>query len=399
MKFLVVGVGAQGSTIATQLVKNPDVSEVRLADISLERAKQFANSLKSGKVSMHRVDAGNVDEILKVAKGVDVVINATLPRFNLNIMNVALKSRSHYIDLATNVPVYESIMKELALSDKFKRVGLTAVINQGGPFVMNVLVRYAADRLDQVDEISLRFGWQSELIALEKTEEVVPTWAPFWCPEIALLEWVNEPLIYKNGKLEKVPPFSGIEEYNFPDLGAVTVCWVEYEPVVTLPRFIGKGVRYVDCKIPPDIMAGALIKMGFASDKPINVKGVKVAPRDVLLALTPPAVKVVEEMEAREIPSRPACFLTEVSGEKAGEKIFYTLYLTLNMREIYKKFGKMNAFIGVPVEVTATMLARGEVKAKGVIPPEGLEPEPFLAKLAAKGITFKEKVTKEMRVI
>lgn len=398
MKFLVVGVGAQGSTIATQLVKNPDVSEVRLADISLERAKQFANSLKSGKVSMHRVDAGNVDEILKVAKGVDVVVNATLPRFNLNIMNVALKSRSHYIDLATNVPVYESIMKELALSDKFKRIGLTAVINQGGPFVMNVLVRYAADRLDQVDEISLRFGWQSELIALEKTEEVVPTWAPFWCPEIALLEWVNEPLIYKNGKFEKVPPFSGMEEYNFPDLGAVTVCWVEYEPVVTLPRFIGKGVRYVDCKIPPDIMAGALIKMGFASDKLINVKGVKVAPRDVLLALTPPAVKVVEEMEAREIPSRPACFLTEVSGEKAGEKICYTLYLTLNMREIYEKFGKMNAFIGVPVEVTATMLARGEVKAKGVIPPEGLEPEPFLAKLAAKGITFKEKVTKEIRV-
>jgi saccharopine dehydrogenase-like NADP-dependent oxidoreductase len=45
--------------------------------------------------------------------------------------------------------------------------------------------------------------------------------------------------------------------------------------------------------------------------------------------------------------------------------------------------------------ITAAMLAKGEIKIKGVIPPEGLEPEPFLAKLANVGISFHETITRE----
>jgi len=44
------------------------------------------------------------------------------------------------------------------------------------------------------------------------------------------------------------------------------------------------------------------------------------------------------------------------------------------------------------------MLAKGEIRAKGVIPPEGLEPESFLAKLAEKGWVFQERITREIRL-
>jgi saccharopine dehydrogenase-like NADP-dependent oxidoreductase len=37
-----------------------------------------------------------------------------------------------------------------------------------------------------------------------------------------------------------------------------------------------------------------------------------------------------------------------------------------------------------------------KIKVKGVIPPEGLEPKPFLAELAKAGTTFKETVTSEI---
>jgi saccharopine dehydrogenase-like NADP-dependent oxidoreductase len=43
------------------------------------------------------------------------------------------------------------------------------------------------------------------------------------------------------------------------------------------------------------------------------------------------------------------------------------------------------------------MLAKGEIKTKGVVPPEGLEPEPFLAKLAEEGWIFQERITREIR--
>ena len=158
-------------------------------------------------------------------------------------------------------------------------------------------------------------------------------------------------------------------------------------------------MKYVDCKISPDRMAGSLIKMGLASDKPIEVKGVKVAPRDVLLALVPPPSEIdrAEKLEESEMDVL-GCLLAEVKGKKEDEKTTYTLYRTYTFRETLEKFGSGWAEVAVPVVITAVMLVNGEVKIKGVIPPEGLEPEPFLAKLAERGLSFQERVAKEIRV-
>jgi saccharopine dehydrogenase-like NADP-dependent oxidoreductase len=42
-------------------------------------------------------------------------------------------------------------------------------------------------------------------------------------------------------------------------------------------------------------------------------------------------------------------------------------------------------------------IEKGEIKTKGVMPPEGLEPEPFIAKLAEKGLVFQERATRKIR--
>lgn len=395
MKISVIGAGVQGSGCAFVAANTAEVSEVVSADINLKMAKQAAEKSKSDMASAERVDAGNVDDLLRVIKGSDTVINAILPRFNLNIMNAALKSGANYVDLASDVPAKVWVTKQLALDGKFKDAGLTAVVFTGGPFTTNAAVRYVSDRLDRVEEIRLKLGgtWGEK-------EEFIPTWSPGWCPEIALTEWLY-PQVYENGKWKDVPQFSGVETYAFPEpVGPVTLCHVDYEPVQTLPRFIGKGVKYVEMKQLPDRMAGSFIKMGFASDKPIDVKGVKVAPRDVLLALTPPAVETRAKMEKKRLRSGEravGCSLAEVKGEKNGQKIIHLVYRIFNAKEDLEKFGTTAGGVAVPAVTTAVMLAKGEVKTKGVIPPEGLEPEPFLAKLAKKGFTFKETITKEVR--
>lgn len=393
MKICIIGAGVQGSTIAFFLTKDPDVSQIVCSDVSLERAQRLAKKLGSDKISIKKVDAANVDELLKVTKGADVVINATLPKYNLKIMDAALKSEAHYVDFAADAPVKISVLRELELSPKWKDAGLTAVINQAGPFVMDVLVRYAADRLDKVDSIRLRFGWK----IIPERKDVVPVWEPRWSPEVALEEWAPEPIIYENGKYKEVPRFSGIEEYTFPDpVGPIVLSFIEYEPVFTLPRFIGKGVKYVDCKITLDFLVATLIKMGFADDKPVEVKGGKVVPKDVLLAMVPPPVETKDKVETGEVDFL-GCYLAEVNGEMADEKITYTMYRSLRGSEVYRKFGAVWSDVAIPAVVTATMLARGEIKIKGVIPPEGLEPKSFLARLAENGVTFQERVTREIR--
>ena len=397
MKISVIGAGAQGSATALILSKTPEVSEIVAADINLNVARQVVEKTKRDIVSAERVDAGSLEDLLRVVKGSDTIVNAT-PRFNLNLMEAALKSGANYVDLASDVDVTcckDAVTEQLALNDKFKDVELTAVVYQGGPFTTNVAVRYAADKLDRVDEIRLRLGWTGR-----ERDEFIPTWSPPWSPEWALGEWILPPTIYENGKWKEVPTFSGVENYPFPEpVGPATVCYIDYEPVYTLPRFIN-DVKYVDYKIGPDRMAGSLIKMGLANNKPIEVKGVKVAPRDVLLALTPPASETSAKMEQQLLRSEEefyGCSLAEVKGEKAGERITHTVYRISSFRENYKKWGTAWAGVAVPAALTATMLAKGEIRAKGVIPPEGLEPEPFLAKLAEKGWIFQERITKEIR--
>jgi len=396
MKICVIGAGVQGSTIALFLTRNPEVSQIVCADVSLDRAKRLKAKLKSDKVSSARVDAANIDELLRVTKGVDVVVNATVPRYNLKIMDAALKNRAHYVDLAADAPVKVSVLKELELSPKWKDAGLSAVINQGGPFVMSVLVRHAADRLDKVESIRLRFGWKH----LTKKDEpaLAWQWAPRWSPEVALEEWAPDPMIFEDGEFKKVPRFSGVEEYKFPDpVGPIVLSFIEYEPVFTLPRFIGKGVRYVDCKITLDFPVATLIELGFAEDKPIELKGgVKVVPKDVLLAMVPPPVETRDKVETGELDAI-GCYLAEISGEAKGEKTTYTMYRIDRGSDIVKRYGAAWSDVAIPASITATMLAKGEIKTKGVFPPEGLEPKPFLAKLAEKGVTFQERVTREIR--
>lgn len=395
MKILIVGSGAQGSVIDTELVKNPKVSEVRLADIDFGKVKWLAGRLKSEKVSSQRVNANNPEDLLRAAKDVDVVVNSTLPTFNLKIMDAALRSGAHYQDLACGPESVDvAIPKQLKLSGKWEDAGLTALINTGlSPGITNVLAAYAADRLDRVDEIRIRFG--------DKTLKESKEYISMWCPEV---DWaLEEPVVFENGKFRKVPLFSGEEVYTFPDpVGPQTVFWYEHEEVVTLAHFIGKGLRYVDLKGPIDPVEKTIYQLGLLSDKPIDVKGVKAAPRDVFLKLIPPTPSM-EEVESKfkaGMFGEDVWFsVVDVKGEKAGEKLNYILYNEgLSLREIQERLPGANPVsyvTGVPAAILAGMLGKGEIKTRGVIAPEFLEPEVrerFLAELAEKGIKIRERV-------
>jgi len=391
MKILIVGVGAQGSVIATEIVKSPEVYEVRLADIDLKKAERLAERLKSEKVCSYRVDANKVDDITRAAKEVNVIVNATTwnARFNLNIMKAALKNGSHYQDLASYPP------QQLELSDRWKEAGLTALIDTGvSPGVTNVLAAQAADKLDRVEEIRVRI-WS----AVESEEPV-----SLWSPETAWGDMAEEPIVYENGQYTEVPPFSGKEVYTFPDpVGPQTVYWHSHEEPETLPRFIGKGVRYADFKMggPGFPIAKAIVEFGLLSSKSINVKGVEVAPRDVFLALVPPtpSMEKMEKMIKAGMIIKRGCYAVDVKGQKEDARMRYVLYsFPPDLQELMKRMPGANptAYVtSVPASTFTIMLAKGEIETKGVIPPEGLEPKvrnAFLAELAKKGITVHEKV-------
>ncbi|RLI44573.1 hypothetical protein DRO69_07065 [Candidatus Bathyarchaeota archaeon] len=398
MKICVIGAGAQGSVIAKILADDPEIDKVILADINTQLLQHVAKKIDSNKLTTERVDAGNSDDLAKVLKDADVAINATLTDYNLPIFHSALKNGANYIDFAEDWPLREKFLQQLKTSDEWKKAGLTAVKHQGiTPGVTNVLARYAADQLDKVEEIHIRTGWRFP----SEEEKIIPTWSPGWSVETAILEWTAKPIVYENGEYKTYPPFSGFETHMFPEpMGAHTVCWVEHEEIVTLPNFIGKGLKYVDIKMGPDIIAGILINIGLAGTEPIEVKGAKVKPLDVLLKLAKPAIEEIEERnktfenQAAELHS---CLAVQVIGEKDGKKVEEYVYLKISesdVREWLRRYGTTNGWVPIPAAATAKMLATGEIQTKGVIAPECLEPEPFLRKLDEMGMGTFRRITK-----
>jgi len=396
MKAVVVGTGAIGIVIASELACNQETEEVRLADINLQRAERIRDWLKSEKVSAHRVDASKSDEIVRIAEGVDVIVNATLPRFNLTIMDAAFWAKANYVDLALDD--YSSFLKQLEFHDKWKAAGLTALLNAGSaPGITNVLAAQAADRLDRVDAIRIRIFDSVE------SKEIVSTWSP----EVMWDDMATEPVVYENGDFKRVPLFSGEEIYNFPDpIGPQTVVAHVHEEPVTLPRFIGKGLKHVDLKLgTPDMpTVKFVVELGLLDEEPVDVEGVKVVPRDLFFKLIPRTLsfeEVEKKIKAGTLIDARECYVVEVEGEKAGKKMTYILSVPFpSLLEVQEKLpgATHESYVtGISAAIFTGMICTEDIKTKGVFLPECLEleaRETFMAKLAEKDIKIQERVEK-----
>ncbi len=406
-KVLIVGAGAQGGPCASILARDRDVSEVVLGDINLDLANKVKDKIKSDKITATKIDAGKVEELERAANGVDAVINLTLLKFNVNIMRAALNNRVHYVDTAFWDPLVTQMTghKPLELNDEFKKAGLTALIGCGAtPGVSNVLVKYACNKLDQVDSICIRCSGK----IFKKPKDIISAWDPGWSPRTAICDYAEQPIVLEDGEYKRYPPFSGREEYDFDPFGKVLLSYHAHEEAAMLPRFIGKGVKYVDFKYPVDVQAGNLIELGFANDKAIDVKGAKVSPLDVLTKLVrSPVNAFFTEDETVKLPVDFAkIMLIKVKGVKSGEDMEYIISYRYNlfatteeMLEVYKKFGTINIYVALPAIVGAKMCMGGFAE-KGVIGPECLDPIKFLKMMADMGrpVKFHETISKEVCV-
>jgi len=416
-KILLIGAGAQGGPCASILSRDKKISEIVLGDINLELAKKVSKKIGNEKITTIKLDASKTEEVEKAAKGADAVINLTLTAFDMNIMKATLRSGAHYIDTSFGEPdlmdirardnILSQIIEKrpLAYNKEYKEAGLTALLGCGvSPGTTNVIARYICDKMDQVEEIRIRYGGR----ALEESNEVVKAWTPTWSPFRALWGYSIEPTVFEEGHYSKHPIFSGPEEYPFPDpVGPVLLSYHQHQEPITLPHFIGKGIRYCDFKYPVDALVGAFVKMGFGSPEPIDVNGVKVAPRDVLLKLVRPPVNsflAEDEASVRKALDRLTLIVVEVKGTMSGTATKYSVvcpnsfYRTTEERlSVYNRLGTAITSVALPAVIGAKMCINGDTD-KGVICAECLDPNMFFKIATEMGspVTIHEVVTREV---
>jgi len=235
MRIFVLGAGATGSLLAQLLDRQGHT--VWCGDRDPIRARRFLG--KKSTIPIAEVNARNLRGIVKAAKGCQLIINASASVFNEIVIRAALRVRSHYMDLSSHLTRNPFQSEQFRYAKRFEEKNRAAVINAGAaPGLTNLLVKRAADMLDEVLSVQIRL--------YESTESQDPI--SQWSPEVSFDEAISHPRIYREGKFKLAKRFSEIEKFRFIDpIGTARVVLAAQDEVATLPRFI--PMRDLDVKI------------------------------------------------------------------------------------------------------------------------------------------------------
>jgi saccharopine dehydrogenase (NAD+, L-lysine forming) len=235
MRIFILGAGATGSLLAQLLDRQGHT--VWCGDRDPGRARRFLG--KKSTIAVTEVNARNLRGIVKVAKGCQLIVNASASVFNEIVMRAALRLRSHYLDLSSHLTRNPFKAEQFRYAEKFEEKNRVALINTGAaPGLTNLLVKRAADLLDEVESVQIRLYESSE------SEDPISQWSP----EVSFDEAVSHPRIYRAGKFLLAKRFAEIEKFRFADpIGTARVVLAAQDEVATLPYFI--PMRDLDVKI------------------------------------------------------------------------------------------------------------------------------------------------------
>lgn len=386
MKVLLIGVGGVGEAIAVIAQDKPWLQKMVLADYNLKRVKEVRAKLKDKKkFPAEQIDARDKNQIVELAQKhkVDLIMNAVDPIFNEAIFDAAYKAGCHYMDMAMTLselhptaPFSETGVKlgdyQFERAAKWEKKGLLAVVGMGvEPGMADVFAKYAEKHLfDEIEEVGIRDGANLEVRGY--------AFAPNFSVWTVIEECLNPPVVWEADRgWYTTEPFSEQETFEFPDgIGPVEVVNVEHEEVLLIPRWV-KCKRVTFKYGLGDQFIGILktIKLlGMDNKEKIKVKGVEVAPRDVLAACLPDPAHLGDKMFGK------TCAGTWVKGVKDGQPRQVYLYQVADNEWCMQKFGVQAVVWQTAVSpvITMELIATGQWQGKGVLGPEAFDPDPFM---------------------
>jgi saccharopine dehydrogenase (NAD+, L-lysine-forming) len=404
-KIIVIGVGAQGSTIAKRMNEHPGISEIICADYDSRAAQELSNSLEKAKAL--KLDARDVNNVIEAAEGCDLIVNGLPLEFNLTVMKAALAANASYMDMAgpmESIGFVESY--KLVFSKwhkKFEEKGLTALVGCGSsPGLANVITRESVDKMDTCDTIGI-FVYEGVW-----TERFTPFW---WSPEVAFGDMAFKTFRYENGAHVADKPFSRPVKMRLRGIDReVRMVDHEHDEPVTMGLLadkVLKGVKNVDFKYGGSgvELAEVLYKMGLLSTDLVTVKDTRIVPMDLVLKLCPPAPKYPEEIKAiidEGVILEEGAFLVRVEGHQKGSSVRIDCYVSApGLVESFEKAGLSHeAYLtGQCASVFVKMMVDDVFVEKGLFAPEQLDAASrryYFQELAKLGVTVDEIIERKL---
>jgi len=388
MKIAVVGgAGAMAKAVVKDLVESREASEVLLVDINDKEQNRFAAELRKSpgvkvKISNANVDIYDHDRLVETIEGSDAAIDTTHQDCGVAVARGIIDAKVNGCALGSSYTIASEVLK---LDSIARKSGTTYLVSAGVfPGATGITAKYLADKMDQVEDVHLSMVIFRPIALTPALADLFITFLP------------DEGLTYENGKLKKMPPFSGKEVVEYPEpFGKQTIYNITSCDPLTIPMAI-KGVKNVCVKATyyPDYteMLRILHDVGLLSDKPIKIKGQQIVPAAIVKELL--IRRPVEDgREVVRFVQR-----VKVTGVRNGAKTECVVITPFLPFEGQREDPETRA-TGEPGSIIVQMLARGGMK-KGVMGPEScINPEEFMKEWAKRqGVAIYETCTVTKRI-
>jgi saccharopine dehydrogenase-like NADP-dependent oxidoreductase len=374
-RIVILGGGMIGSAMAMDLARSGRW-EVWVADVRDETLEEIGSRYP---VETVRADLSRPEEVKRLTEGYDVVLGALPSVLGCQTLRAVIEAGRPYVDI--------SFMAEdpLALDGLARERGVTAVVDCGiAPGVSNMMVGFAAARLDACDRVEIDVG------GLPRERRWPFDYKAGFAPHDVIEEYVRPARLVHGGRVVLKEALSEPELLDFPGVGTLEA--FNTDGLRTLIRTIrAPFMKERTLRYPGHVsLVRALREMGFFSKQAVRVGGQMVRPLDMTAALVFPKW-AFEEGEADLTVMRVA-----VEGRRGGERIRHAWDL-LDFYDEATRLRSMSRTTAFPATIVAGLVADGAFDRAGVHPPEALGAVPgmldtVIGELQARGVRCRSRV-------
>lgn len=377
MRMLVLGAGLQGCACAYDLLQQPAVERVTLADVNPRRLPAFLNKKKAGKrLTLARLDAKQIERLRRLMRGHDAVMNALPYYFNYPVAKAAAAAGLHCADLGGNT---EIVQKQKTLDAAARKKRISVIPDCGlAPGMVNIIAAEGIRRVGDAETVKIFVG------GLPQHPEPPLNYQIVYSLEGALDYYTTPSWVLRNGKPERVDALSELEPVDFPAPVGTLEAFHTGGGISTMPwAYTGKvrTMEYKTLRYPGHAAIMRPIReLGLLSLTPTLVKGTKVVPREAFIATVSPQLTKPDSHDL-------VALRVDVTG-RSGRRVAWQL---LDYYDEANGISAMMRTTGYSLAITGLMQADGRITATGVHTPDEAVPfRAYVDELKRRGVEIRE---------
>jgi lysine 6-dehydrogenase len=379
MKMLVLGAGLQGCACAYDLLQNPVISQVTLADLRPDNLPRFLAGDWEGRLRVVRLDVTDPEAVHQTLRGHSAVMSAIPYYYNGPMARAAVEAGCHFSDLGGNT---EIVLEQKKLHEQASAAGISVIPDCGlAPGMVNILAAEGIRRLDRAEKVKIYVG------GLPQQPEPPLNYQIVYSLEGALDYYTTPSWVLRGGKPVQVDALSELETVEFPDPIGALEAFHTGGGISTLPfAYQGKidVMEYKTLRYPGHAAIMRPIRdLGLLDAKPVLVKGQRVIPRDLFIAAVYPKLHKPQGQDL-------VALQVEVSGRKNGHPANVKFRL-MDYYDCVHGISAMMRTTGYSLSITGQMQSDGRVGLKGVHTPDEAVPfEAYVTELGRRGVKIEE---------